>query len=529
VNEKAKARILIVDDVPTNLKILCDALESEGYRILVADNGEDALRIAADALPDIVLLDVVMPGMDGYQVCRRLKANEKTQDIPVIFITVRDDNSSLVESFRSGGVDYITKPFERAEVIVRVENHIKISRLTLDLFHKNQELEEEISRRKMAEEARDRAFDALETADEQFSLISRQEASRWGIDAFIGKSATIKNILRDIRQLQSTSKTSILIIGESGTGKELIARSIHFGGERVKGPFIPVNCSAIPGELAESAFFGHVKGAFSGADANRKGYFELANGGTLFLDEISDMPLHLQPKLLRVIEDGCFMPVGGTQERHVDVRIISATNQNPEEMMAKGTFREDLYHRLAGFTVNVPALRYRKDDISLLAEHFIGMFARDMRVDKPSLSPKASKAMRGYPFPGNVRELKNILEHAMIENTGPVIGLEHLRFVNSVPVRPVNSEGDSPVATKYHIIHHQRELEDSDIHATPELISEASKVMDYVQEHGSITNAQCRELLSIDRHRASYLLQKMNDCGILSRRGEHRWTHYILP
>jgi len=518
VVESAKARILIVDDAPTNLRILCDALESEGYSVLVASNGEDALRIAADAAPDIVLLDVVMPGMDGYEVCRRLKAYEKTEGIPVIFITVRDDNSSLVESFRAGGVDYITKPFEKEEVLVRVENHLKISRLTLNLLQKNEELKEEILRRKMAEEARDRAFDALEVADEQLSMISQQEVSRWGIDAFIGKSTTIKGILRDIRQLQNTSRTNILITGESGTGKELIARAIHFGGERAEARFIPINCSAVPGELVESVFFGHVKGAFSGADTSCKGYFELANGGTLFLDEISDMPLSLQPKLLRTIEDGCFMPVGGTEERHVDVRIISATNQNPEAMIAEGRFRDDLYHRLAGFTVQVPPLRSRREDISLLTEHFIRMFARDMRVDEPELSPEAMKALKDYGFPGNVRELKNILEHAMIKASGSSIGVEHLRFMNN----------DSPASGLRASSYRRSDLENSGMPGTRELLSEAGNVIDYIKEHGSITNAQCRELLSIDRHRANYLLQKMHENGLLTREGELRWTRYFL-
>ncbi|HEX29920.1 TPA: sigma-54-dependent Fis family transcriptional regulator, partial [Candidatus Poribacteria bacterium] len=357
-------QILIVDDLPANLKVLRDALEPEGYNILGASSGEAALKIATGALPDLILLDVLMPGMDGYEVCRRLKRNESTRHIPVIFVTVRDDKEGILEGFRAGGVDYITKPFEKEEVLLRVKTHLEIKLLTemlaqrnkelerqaMELKRANQRLQQEIARRKQAETERDQA-------EAHLSLISHQEAKRWGIESFIGKSKTIAGILDDVRKLQNVGRTSVLITGESGTGKELIARAIHFGGTRADKPFITVNCSAIPRELAESAFFGHVKGAFTGASSSRKGYFELADGGTLFLDEIGDMPLELQPKILRAIETGTIMPVGATREKKVDVRIIAATNQDLEAKIAEGTFRKDLYFRLAGFTVVVPPLR----------------------------------------------------------------------------------------------------------------------------------------------------------------------------
>jgi DNA-binding NtrC family response regulator len=423
-SEDARPKVLIVDDVPANLKILRDTLEPEGYRILGASNGESALKIATAALPDIILLDIVMPGMDGFEVCRRLKQDQSTEHIPVIFITVQDDNVSLAEGFRAGGVDYIIKPFEKEELLIRVENHLKISRLTRELMQKNRELEQEIARREQAEDARKKS-------DEQLSLISEQEAKRWGIDGFIGKSTTISKILNDVYRLQSVDTTSVLITGESGTGKELIARAIHFGGPKAGGRFIPVNCSAIPHELAESAFFGHVRGAFSGASASRKGYFDLADGGTLFLDEIGDMSLELQPKLLRVIEDGSVLPVGGSQEKHVDVRIIAATNQNLSKKIAEGAFREDLFFRLERFVVAVPPLRERKEDIPLLAEHFLRMFSADMGIPQPVLSSEALKMLESYYFPGNVRELKNIIERALLKSSGEsVIKPAHLHFID---------------------------------------------------------------------------------------------------
>ncbi|RKY01156.1 sigma-54-dependent Fis family transcriptional regulator [Candidatus Poribacteria bacterium] len=526
-------QILIVDDIPANLRILRDALEPEGYNILVAFNGEDALKIARGASPDIILLDVLMPGMDGYEVCRRLKEDPSTRNIPVIFVTVRDDKEGILEGFRAGGVDYITKPFEKEEVLMRVKTHLQIKLLTEMLAERNRELErqaeelkrinrqlqEEIARRRQVETERDRA-------EARLSLISQREAKRWGIESFIGRSRTIAAILDDIRKLQNAGKTNVLIVGESGTGKELVARAIHFGGSRADKPFITVNCSAIPRELAESIFFGHVKGAFTGASSNRKGYFELADGGTLFLDEIGDMPLELQPKILRAIETGTIMPVGSAREKRVDVRIIAATNQDLEAKIADGTFRKDLYFRLAGFVVTVPPLRERREDIPLLVDHFLRMFAAEMGIKCPSISPEAMEALMSYDFPGNVRELKNIIEHALIKSGGSTILPEHLRFISIACDRTSQNP----------------ELGSSEKERIEELVVKRSKgyskgngktyeerILEYVREHGSISNAECRDLLSIDMHHASYLLKKLHKYGLLKREGERRWARYRLP
>jgi DNA-binding NtrC family response regulator len=428
------ARILLVDDTPANLKVLRQTLEEEGFSISVAASGEGALNIAARAIPDLVLLDVMMPGMDGYEACRRLQQQEATREVPVIFITARGETEGIVEGFRTGGVDYIAKPFQVDEVLARIKAHLERAFLARALAEKNGELaqknaalQEEIDRRK--------------TLSEQLSLISSRETERWGIEGFIGKSSMLQQILREVALLQH-HRTSVLITGESGTGKELVARAIH--DSRASGPFVPVNCSAIPKDLAEAALFGHVHGAFTGADADRKGCFELAHQGTLFLDEIGDMPLELQAKLLRVLEDGVVRPVGGSEGRRVEVRVVAATNADMQERIAGGAFRQDLYFRLARFVVAVPPLRQRREDIPLLAGHFLDMFAREMGVGEPRLHGEALALLEGYDFPGNVRELKNIIERALIESGGKEIRPEHIHLFQ-VPSAPLPA-GAGPLA-----------------------------------------------------------------------------------
>lgn len=449
------AKILIVDDQPANRDLLIKALEPEGYKILSAPSGEVALKIAARALPDLILLDILMPGLDGFAVCRQLKNHPSTREIPLLFVTAKDETKDVVEGFRLGGVDYITKPFEKEEVLVRVKTHLKISCLTKELQENNTKLQkanerlhQEIEKRKQANVARQQAEEALKTADEHLSLISQQEAQRWGIAGLIGQSRTMQKTLEQIRRLHQTGTTTVLITGESGTGKELIARAIHFGGPRAKGPFIAVNCSAIPKELAESIFFGNVRGAFTGANTDRKGHFELAHNGTLFLDEIGDMSLELQAKLLRVLEDGCFTPVGGTREKHVDVRVLAATNVDLPTKIGAGGFREDLYYRLARFVIPTPPLRERPEDIPPLADHFLKLFATEMGKPKSTLSQEALAALRSYPFPGNVRELKNIIERALIESGGVEIRPEHLYFTHPYMATPALTPPSDSVGAK---------------------------------------------------------------------------------
>ncbi len=414
----SREKILIIDDTPANLDLLTAALEPRGYEVFAAPGGEAGLKIAARVRPDLILLDVMMPGRDGFAICRELKAEEATREIPVLFITAKHDTPAVLNGFRVGAVDYILKPFQPEEVVGRVETHLKVSRLTRELQSRNAELEAEVARRRSAEEARERA-------DARLSTISTREAQRWGLGGFIGQSRMMRRILGDIEKLHHFSQTSVLITGESGTGKELVARAIHHGSPRATAPFIPVNCVAIPAELAESMLFGHMKGSFTGAIADRKGWFELADGGTLFLDEIGDMPPALQAKLLRVLEDGEITPVGAAQSKRVDVRVVSATNADLGARIASGEFRQDLYFRLARYVVETPPLRERPEDVPLLAGHFLEMFSGEMGMAPPALAPEALAWLTSHAFPGNVRELKNLIERALISSGGEPIRREH--------------------------------------------------------------------------------------------------------
>jgi len=430
-------KILLVDDTPANMSVLLDLLEPRGYTVSAAPNGVVALNVVPRLLPDLILLDVMMPELDGLEACRRLKANPLTARIPVLFISARDDSASILQGFQAGGSDYIIKPFQPEEVLARVEAHLRLAALTRQMEEKNHELqraneqlEREIGRRRQTEEA-------LSSADARLDHLADQEARKWGIEQFVGKSPLLMRILESIRRLRNFSAVNVLITGESGTGKELVARAIHHGSGRRRGPFIPVNCVAIPEELAESMLFGHLKGSFTGATIDRKGFFELAHGGTLFLDEIGDMPAPLQAKLLRVLEDGEVTPIGATTPRRVEVRVVAATNADLSQEIRSGKFRRDLYFRLAQFTVEVPPLRERMPDVPLLADHFLRVFAAEMGVKPPRLLPDALQTLLQYRYPGNIRELKNIAERALIESAGDPIDADHLHLSDRLWPEPL--------------------------------------------------------------------------------------------
>jgi len=379
--------ILIVDDEPLNVDLLEQELAAAGYRTLSAANGEAALSIAAKALPDLVLLDVMMDGLDGYAVCERLKASETTRAIPVIFLTALTDTFEKVRAFSVGAVDYVTKPFETEELLARVGTHIALRR-------------------------------EIEAHRKSKSTISYLvEEIRSDRDSMVGESQALKRVREQIAQVAPTDST-VLIQGETGTGKELVARAVHEQSTRRERPLIKLNCAALPRDLVESELFGHEKGAFTGAMQQRRGRFELADGGTLFLDEAGELPLETQAKLLRVLQEREFERVGGTASLRVDVRVIAATNRDLHKQVAAGSFRSDLYYRLNVFPIVLPPLRERSDDIPHLVRHFALKAARKLGRNLDGISPAFLDSARAYTWPGNIRELENLVERAVIMSRG---------------------------------------------------------------------------------------------------------------
>jgi len=378
-----KPRILIVDDDPSQAATLARVLELEGYRTSVAAGGAEALAAVGRGPVDLVLTDLKMPGMDGLELFRRLR--EERPGLPVLIVTAHGTIETAIAAVREGVVDFIQKPVYAEELLHRFEK----------VF-------------------RERAL-RDENAELKKRLLHRDRG-----DAMLGTSAAMQRLREQVARVARTEAT-VLVLGESGTGKELVADAIHYASPRAQGPLVKLNCAAIPETLLEDELFGHERGAFTGADQRRKGRFEQAHGGTLFLDEIGELPLALQVKLLRLLQEHTFARLGGTESIRSDVRVVCATNQDLEARVRDGTFREDLYYRINVVPLHVPPLRERGDDVLLLARHF----AREAgeRNGRPieSLARGAAATLRAHRWPGNVRELRNVLERAVIMGSGPVL------------------------------------------------------------------------------------------------------------
>jgi DNA-binding NtrC family response regulator len=380
------ATVLVVDDEPLNIDLLGQELEAAGYRLLAARSGEQALELAATGQPELILLDVRMRGIDGYETCARLKAREPTRAIPVIFLTALSDTFDKVRAFRLGAVDYVTKPFETEELLARVAAHVALRR------------EIEAHRRSKA------------------TISALVDEGRAGRDAMVGESAALERVREQIAQVAPTDST-VLIQGETGTGKELVARAIHDGSARRERPLIRVNCAALPRELVESELFGHERGAFTGAVQQRRGRFELADGGSLFLDEVGELPPEAQAKLLRVLQEGEFERLGSSRTLRADVRVIAATNRDLRAEVAAGRFRPDLFYRLDVIPIALPPLRARRDDIPLLVRHFAAKVERKVGRRLDGLDSSFIERACAYDWPGNVRELENLVERAVVTST----------------------------------------------------------------------------------------------------------------
>ena len=437
--------VLIVDDNTKNLQLLMSLFDQEGYQIHAAQDGEQALKKINAVLPDLILLDVMMPVMDGFTTCKQLKASRSTKDIPIIFLSARTESENIVKGFELGAVDYVTKPFQREEVLARAHTHLTLHRL-------QQQLEDAVEKR--TAELR-KAFKEIEALKEQLqtdNVYLRQEIKdAHNFANIIGGSGALKYVTDKIQQIAATD-TTVLILGETGTGKELVARAIHDRSPRKNRPLIKVDCTTLPSSLVESELFGHEKGAFTGALAQRIGRFEIADGATIFIDEIGELPLQLQPKLLRVLQDGEFERVGNYQPIKTDIRVIAATNRNLEKEIKKGNFREDLWYRLNIFPIILPPLRDRKDDIPLLAQHFIEKLNKKMGKQIKSIPAHFTELLESYAWPGNVRELENIIERIMVTSIGGSLNLTDLfEFREFSHPRKADSETLDEVE-KIHII-----------------------------------------------------------------------------
>ena len=391
------SKILVTDDDRTIRRNLVLLLRSEGYQTLEAVDGDEALaRIKSDA-PDAVLLDLKMPGRGGLEVLAEL--GPALADLPVIVVTALGGSAAAIEAMRRGAYDYLTKPFDLDEVILTLKRALKQSALAREV---------KALRERTGTTDRESLDDAADTEPE-----------------LIGQSAAMREVYKTIG-LAAATDAPVLILGESGTGKELVATALHRHSDRAAGPFIRVNCGALPEGLVESELFGHERGAFTGADRQKPGRFERATGGTIFLDEVGELPLPAQVKILRVIQQREFERVGGSETLHTDARLISATHRDLSKEVAGGRFREDLYYRLNVARIVIPPLRDRPEDIDPLAEYLLRRVERSHGWRELSLSPEALLAIKQRPWPGNVRQLENTLARAVIAARGRTILPEHL-------------------------------------------------------------------------------------------------------
>ncbi len=378
--------VLIIDDEPSIRESLQTVLEMEGYRVETANDGEEGLSRIASEPYDVILLDYALPGRNGLDVLAEIRQHDPA--MAVIIVTAFGTVENAVRAMQVGAVNFIQKPWDNEKLLA--------------------DIQAAVGRRR---------------AEEELLQYKRALKERYNFENIIGKSDAMLRIFDLVAQV-AASRSTVLITGESGTGKELIAKAIHTNSPRKDRPFVPVNTGSMPTDLLESTLFGHVKGAFTSAVASKKGLFEIADRGTIFLDEIGTMSLETQAKILRVLQDRKFMHLGGVSEVQVDVRIIAATNVDLKQLVKEGRFRDDLYYRLNVITVDLPALRNRREDIPLLVHHFLRKFSDENGKPMRDIGPEALRPLVEYGWPGNVRELENVIERAVVLSTGPQVGLE---------------------------------------------------------------------------------------------------------
>ncbi|HEY5517325.1 MAG TPA: sigma-54 dependent transcriptional regulator [Coriobacteriia bacterium] len=377
-------RVLIADDEKNMRWVLSEALAAEGYEVFQASDGKEALTAVDEQHPDLMVLDHKMPSPDGMEVLRKIRAKGET--FPIIMLTAHGNVATAVEAMKAGATEYLTKPFDLGELKLSIDKAIRISELSAEVERLREELERD-----------------------------------WDIEGFIAADPRMIEILMTVEKVAPTSAT-VMIYGESGTGKELIARAIHRLSTRGAKPFVEVHAGALPETLLESELFGYEKGAFTGAVTAKPGRFELANGGTLFLDEVGDISLGVQVKLLRVLQERRFERLGGTRSIDVDVRVVAATNRDLQQLIADGSFREDLFYRLNVVPITLPPLRQRQGDIPRLVAHFLDKY----KAGGKTITNEAMEALAAYPWPGNIRELENAIERIVILAATDELGLDDL-------------------------------------------------------------------------------------------------------
>jgi DNA-binding NtrC family response regulator len=396
------SEVLIVDDDHNFRETLRELLIDAGYQTLVATNAEEAITLLQTSTPDLTLCDWKMPGGGGEQLLKSLQSEGLLTTMPVIILTAHGTGPNAMQAMQLGAYDFITKPLDIDHALATVARAIR---------HMELQREVELLRQ---QRFRARSLEDISTSEEGLT------------PQLIGNSPAWIEIFKNIGRVAATD-VGVLLLGESGTGKEVVARTIHENSARSRQPFIILNCAALPPELLESELFGHERGAFTGAIAQKRGKFEAADGGTIFLDEIGELPLSLQPKLLRVLQEHTFERVGGTASIHADVRVIAATNRPLEDDVEQKTFRADLFYRLNAFTVRLPPLRERQLDILPLAEYFLARYARRNQDNAIGLAADAIVALQSYPFPGNVRELEHLIERAAVKAGGRAITAEQIQ------------------------------------------------------------------------------------------------------
>ena len=466
--------LLVVDDEPSILHFFRRAFSDPQVELVTASSAADGFEKVQSARPDLIVLDVDLAGESGLDLFRRIqKLDPRT---PVIFITGHGTTATAIEAMQLGAYEYLLKPLELDQLLDLADRAFEISRL-------------------------------MKTP----MVISDSPADTDSSDALIGRCPAMQAVYKSIGRVASQDVT-VLILGESGTGKELVARAIYQYSLRAKAPFLAINCAAIPEALLESELFGHEKGAFTGADRKRIGKFEQCNGGTLFLDEIGDMSPLTQTKILRVLQGQEFERVGGNERIRSDVRVITATNRDLENMVSEGTFRGDLYYRLNVFTIRLPALRERGDDLPLLAEYFVRRFARELRKDVQAIADESLELLKQYSWPGNVREFQSVIKQALLQATGPVLLPE---FLPESIIRPREaSERETPaemdLSALSRFVRQQLLADSTSLYADYQALTDRH-LLTLVLEHTGSNLSRAAKFLGITR---ATLRTKVNALGL---------------